>query len=150
MDSLSYIARAWLKTKQETVYFHLIMHAPLCPCVHMYVYIHMWECVFQPVIKSPSSNSVGGVLTQHACARFWVGTPTPYKLGVIPHACHPSILEVEARGSGVQSHPQLPRKFKVNWGCMKPCFKKKIWVLELYLIILYYKLWHILAIWCQD
>lgn len=39
--------------------------------------------------------------------------PVPHNFMV--HICNPSTWEVEAEGSGVQSHPWLPKGLKVGW-----------------------------------
>lgn len=41
------------------------------------------------------------------------------------HVYNPSIREIEARVSGVQSQPQLYRKFKVGLGYKRLCFKNR-------------------------
>lgn len=58
-----------------------------------------------------SCSSVSRVLTQPACSSRLHPHQRISKLG---HASHPTILEAEAGGSEVQSHPLLPRELQTS------------------------------------
>lgn len=47
-------------------------------------------------------------------------------LGLKIPACNPSTLAVDAGGLGVQSHPQLHRKFEAILGHMRSCFQNEV------------------------
>lgn len=45
--------------------------------------------------------------------------------GMMVHNCnYPTTWKVEARGPGIQSHPQLPSKFETSRGYVRPCLKE--------------------------
>ena len=46
-----------------------------------------------------------------------------HKQGVRVHVCDPSILEMEAVSSEMQSYPQLPSEFEASLGYMRPSLK---------------------------
>lgn len=51
--------------------------------------------------------------------------PAPRKTStMIEHAYNLSVQELETEASGVQSHPQLHRRFKARLGCMRPYVKQ--------------------------
>lgn len=59
-----------------------------------------------------------------------------WQIGMVAHACNPSIPEVGAGGSQVQGDLQLHSKYGVSMGYMRFCLKRKFQLCDLAMIIL--------------
>lgn len=81
-------------------------------------------------IKTKSSTedtSSAGTLLAEPAQSPWFPSPAPpnSKPCMVTQACNPVTQEVETRGSQVQCHPQLQRKFKASLGNVRSCLGKQ-------------------------